>query len=47
LEFNAFNVFNRANFAGPSGSVASSLFGIATRTLTTSRQIQLGLKVTF
>lgn len=47
FEFNAFNVFNRANFAGPSGSVASSLFGVATRTLTTSRQIQLGLKVTF
>jgi hypothetical protein len=47
LEMNAFNLFNRANFAGPSGSVASALFGVATRTITPSRQLQLGLKLTF
>jgi hypothetical protein len=47
LELNAFNLFNRANFAGPSGSVASALFGVATRTITPSRQLQLGLKLTF
>jgi hypothetical protein len=47
LEMNAFNLFNRANFAGPSGSIASALFGVATRTITPSRQLQLGLKLTF
>jgi hypothetical protein len=47
LEMNAFNLFNRANFAGTGGSVASALFGVATRTLTPSRQLQLGIKLVF
>ncbi len=47
FEANAFNLFNRINFAGPSGSVASPLFGVATRTITPSRQVQLGLKLAF
>jgi hypothetical protein len=49
LELNAFNVFNHANFAAPSGARSSALFGRVTgsRAGTTPRQIQLGLKLTF
>jgi hypothetical protein len=47
LELNAFNLFNRANFAAPGGSVASALFGVVTRTITPPRQLQLGLKLAF
>jgi outer membrane receptor protein involved in Fe transport len=52
-----FNVFNRANFATPSVEGASLLFnpngsrrsgvGQITRTVTSSRQVQLGLKLLF
>jgi len=53
LRAEAFNVLNRANFANPSqivvfdqaGPVPSA--GRITRTTTTSRQIQFGVKVTF
>jgi hypothetical protein len=49
FEANAFNVFNHANFASPSGNLTSALFGrlTATRTGTTPRQIQMGLKLSF
>jgi hypothetical protein len=49
FEVNAFNVFNRANFAPPTANLTSSLFGRITSTLsgTNPRQIQLGLKLTF
>jgi hypothetical protein len=47
LEANAFNVFNRANFARPGGALSSPLFGVATRTVTPSRQLQFGLKIVF
>ncbi len=39
LELILFNLFNRDNFAAPGGSVASALFGVATRTITPSRQL--------
>jgi hypothetical protein len=51
-----FNLFNRANFAAPRGTVFSSSrnptrpsgsFGRITRTKTTSRQIQFALKLIF
>jgi hypothetical protein len=50
-----FNLPNRANFAGPSGRVAFTSatgdvapnWGRITSTVTTSRQIQLGLKYLF
>jgi outer membrane receptor protein involved in Fe transport len=52
LRLEAFNIFNRANFAVPSGRVAftnaagdvSPTWGRITSTVTTSRQVQLGLK---
>ena len=54
LEFRAefFNVFNHPNFATPTNSVLTaggyvSTTGRITRTVTTSRQIQFGLKVLF
>src|SRR5262249_6667046 len=51
----AFNVFNRANFAIPSGRIAftnaagdvAANWGRITSTVTTSRQIQLGVKYLF
>jgi len=48
-----FNVANRANFSNPSGNVFSpngrvrGTVGRITRTVTTSRQIQFALKITF
>jgi hypothetical protein len=51
-----FNIFNRANFAAPNGTVFSSSrnptsvsgsFGRITRTRTTGRQIQFALKILF
>jgi hypothetical protein len=55
VRLEAFNVFDRANFAIPSGRVAftnaagdvSPTFGRITATTTTARQIQLGLKYVF
>jgi len=52
LRLEAFNMFNRANFAVPSGRVAftnaagdvSPTWGRITSTVTTSRQVQLGMK---
>jgi hypothetical protein len=51
-----FNIFNRANFAAPNGTVFSSSrsptrvsgsFGRITRTRTTARQVQFALKILF
>ena len=49
IQFRAefFNVFNRTNLGLPSRTVTSSAFGRITRTNTTARQIQLGLKLLF
>ena len=52
LRLEAFNMFNRANFAVPSGRVAftnaagdvSPTWGRITSTVTTSRQVQVGMK---
>jgi hypothetical protein len=43
----AFNVLNHANFGLPGGNISSSNFGQVSQTSTSSRQIQLGLKVIF
>lgn len=56
LRVEAFNLFNRANFGNPSliaftGAVDNeqplSTFGLIRSTVTSSRQIQLGLRITF
>ncbi len=56
LRFEAFNVFNRANFGNPSliaftGAVDNeqplSTFGVIRSTVTSSRQIQLGVRLVF
>jgi hypothetical protein len=55
VRFEAFNVLNRANFAVPSGRIAftnaagdvAPNWGRITSTVTTSRQIQLGVKYLF
>ncbi|HEX8292840.1 MAG TPA: hypothetical protein VF570_13870, partial [Pyrinomonadaceae bacterium] len=56
LRLEAFNVFNRANFAPPSLIVFTgaadneqplSTFGRVRSTTTTSRQVQLGVRLTF
>jgi hypothetical protein len=55
VRIEAFNIFNRANFAVPSGRIAftnaagdvSPTWGRITSTVTTARQIQLGLKYVF
>ena len=55
VRLEAFNVLNRPNFAVPSGRVAfttaagdvASNWGRITSTVTTSRQIQVGLKYLF
>jgi outer membrane receptor protein involved in Fe transport len=55
VRLEAFNVFNRANFAVPSGRIAftnaagdvAPNWGRITSTVTTSRQIQLGIKYLF
>jgi hypothetical protein len=54
LQFRAefFNLLNRVNFSTPnpivfSGGTVSSSAGLITATATTSRQVQLGLKLTF
>jgi hypothetical protein len=45
LRFEAFNAFNRAQFAAPNLSPTSSAFGSITSQANTSRQIQMGLKL--
>jgi hypothetical protein len=47
IEANAFNLFNRANFARPGAVLSSPLFGVLTRTVTPSRQLQFGVKLVF
>ncbi len=49
IQFRAefFNIFNRTNLGLPNRTTTSSNFGRITRTNTTSRQIQLGLKFLF
>ena len=49
FEANAFNVFNRAQFAARTGTLTSALFGqvTSTRAGTTPRQLQFGLKLSF
>ena len=59
IRIEAFNVFNRANFAVPSGRIAftgvdaqanpivAPTWGRITSTVTTSRQVQLGAKFMF
>jgi hypothetical protein len=49
LEANFFNVFNRANFAGPINSLSNPRFGQIVNSLpgTNPRQVQLGLKLSF
>lgn len=49
FEINAFNVFNRVNFAAPIAVLSSSSFGqvTTTRAGTNPRQLQLGLKLMF
>ncbi|MDQ3257123.1 MAG: hypothetical protein M3R15_25070, partial [Acidobacteriota bacterium] len=56
LRVEAFNLFNRANFAPPAllafvgaadNETALSTFGRIRSTITSSRQIQLGLRITF
>ena len=42
-----FNVLNMASFGLPVGSINASNFGQVTATSTSSRQIQLGLKIRF
>jgi hypothetical protein len=49
LEVNAFNLFNRANFAAPIDVLSDARFGQIVRTKPGSnpRQMQIGAKVTF
>jgi hypothetical protein len=49
IEINAFNVFNRANFATPTTNLSSPFFGQVTATApgTTPRQLQFGARLSF
>lgn len=49
FEVNAFNIFNRVNFAAPIAVLSNPQFGRITNTLdgTNPRQLQLGVKLTF
>jgi hypothetical protein len=49
IEFRAefFNIFNRTNFADPEVVITSPQFGEITATSTSSRQVQLALKISF
>jgi hypothetical protein len=52
FEVNAFNVFNRTNFANPQSNLTSfgtpnQLFGQIQTTRTPPRQLQFGAKLTF
>ncbi|MBS1855308.1 MAG: carboxypeptidase regulatory-like domain-containing protein [Acidobacteria bacterium] len=47
FRFEAFNAFNRTQFAAPNLSPTSSAFGTITSQANTSRQIQMGLKLKF
>ena len=47
FRFEAFNAFNRTQFAAPNISPTNSAFGTITGQANTSRQIQMGLKLKF
>jgi hypothetical protein len=47
LRFEAFNVFNHAQFANPSGEINSSSFGVVSSTIRDARIMQLGAKFLF
>lgn len=47
FRFEAFNAFNRPQFAAPNISPTSSSFATITSQANTSRQIQMGLKLKF
>ena len=47
FRFEAFNAFNRTQFAAPNVSPTSQTFGTITGQANTSRQIQMGLKLKF
>ncbi len=47
LRFEAFNVFNHAQFANPSGEINSSSFGVVSSTIRDPRIMQLGAKFLF
>ncbi|MBZ5619330.1 MAG: hypothetical protein LAQ69_11500 [Acidobacteriia bacterium] len=47
FRFEAFNAFNRPEFAAPNVSPTSNSFGTITGQANTSRQIQMGLKLKF
>lgn len=47
FRFEAFNAFNRTQFAAPNVSPTSAAFGTITGQANTSRQIQMGLKLKF
>ncbi len=47
FRFEAFNAFNRTEFAAPNVSPTSAAFGTITGQANTSRQIQMGLKLKF
>jgi hypothetical protein len=47
LRVEAFNLFNRANFAAPELRFGTPTFGRIRSTVTPSRQIQLGVRLVF
>jgi hypothetical protein len=47
LRFEAFNLFNHAQFANPSGEINSSSFGVVSSTIRDPRIMQLGAKFLF
>jgi hypothetical protein len=47
VRFEAFNVFNRVQFAGPDTRVGNATFGMITAQANQPRQVQIGLKAYF
>ncbi len=47
LRVEAFNIFNHPNFGIPQTLITSSSFGAISSTISTARQIQMGLKFIF
>jgi len=43
----AFNILNHPTFGTPQGLITSPTFGAVSSTVSTARQIQLGLKLVF